>query len=141
MRDDWVDAAENGAGTYARLVQAADLRILAATGPNAFNILHVCGTAIDFPRFAGYPVPALNWADRVGGPVIAEVANWMRPAICAGLDHLGTMVTGTPEDCTREVGDALRQAGTRPILVTPGCTFDPKAVPTANLQALRAAVG
>jgi uroporphyrinogen decarboxylase len=140
VRDDWVDTPANGPGTYARLVQPSDLKILAATKRGALNILHVCGQAFDFLRFAGYPVAVLSWADRVAGPPIAEVASWIRPVPCAGLDHLGTMVRGTPEDCARQVGDALRQAGSRPILIAPGCTFDPHAVPPDNLHAIRRAV-
>jgi len=140
VRDDWVDAPENGAGTYDRLVRPGDLRILAATQQGTFNILHVCGKALDFKRFAGYPAQVLSWADRSAGPSIAEVAAWLRPAICAGLDNLGTMATGSAGDCTRQVADAVRQAGARPIIVAPGCTFDPASVPAENLRAIRRAV-
>jgi uroporphyrinogen decarboxylase len=140
VRDDWVDALENGAGTYDRLVRPGDLKILAAAQGGTFNILHVCGKAMDFKRFAAYPVQVLSWADRSAGPAIAEVAPSLRPAICAGLDNLVTMPTGTPDDCAQEVADAIRQAGPRPILVAPGCTFDPAAVPAENLQAIRRAV-
>ena len=83
---------------------------------------------------------AINWADRAAGPSISEVASWVRPALCAGVDNLGTMVHGSPEDCAAEVVDALRQAGPRPMLVSPGCTFDPGAVPAANLHAIRLVV-
>jgi uroporphyrinogen decarboxylase len=141
VRDDWVDTPENGAGAYDRLVRPGDLKILAASAAGSFNLLHVCGRAIDFRRFAAYPVHALNWADRYAGPAIADVAAWVRPALCAGLDNLGTMVTGSPEDCARQVADALQQAGGRPMMIAPGCTFDPGAVPPANLQAIRRAVG
>lgn len=140
VRDDWVDCPENGEGVYDRLVRPGDLRILAAAGSGTFNILHVCGKAIDFRRFAGYPAQVLSWADRSAGPAIAEAAGWLRPAICAGLDNLGTMVTGSPDDCARQVADAVAQAGTRPILVAPGCTFDPASVPAENLRAIRRAV-
>jgi uroporphyrinogen decarboxylase len=140
VRDDWVDTAENGPGTYDRLVRPGDLTILGAASPGRFNLLHVCGKALDFARFAGYPVQVLNWADRSAGPPIAEVAGWARPAICAGVDNLGTLVAGSPEDCAREVADALAQAGARPIMISPGCTFDPAAVPAANLRAIRQAV-
>jgi uroporphyrinogen decarboxylase len=116
------------------------LKILAACAQGSFNLLHVCGRAIDFRRFADYPVHAINWADRYAGPTIAEVATWVQPALCAGLDNLSTMVTGSPEDCAQQVADALHQAGKRPILIAPGCTFDPRAVPQANLQAIRRAV-
>jgi len=140
VRDDWVDAPENGAGAYDRLVRPGDLKILAAAGHGTFNMLHVCGKALDFGRFAGYPVHVINWADRSAGPPIAEVAGWVRPAVCAGVDNLGTMVTGSPDDCARQVADAIAQAGARPIMIAPGCTFDPDAVPTENLHAIRRAV-
>jgi uroporphyrinogen decarboxylase len=140
VRDDWVDTPANGAGTYDRLVRPGDLKILAGARQGTFNMLHVCGKALDFGRFAAYPVHVLNWADRCVGPRIAEVADWVRPAICAGLDNLGTMVSGSPEDCARQVADAVAQAGGRAIMMAPGCTFDPRAVPPENLQAIRRAV-
>jgi uroporphyrinogen decarboxylase len=140
VRDDWVDCADNGPGVYDRLVRPGDLKILAAAAAGTFNVLHVCGTALDFERFAAYPAQVLHWADRLGGPAIAAVAGRVRPALCAGVDNLRTMVKGTPEDCRRQVLDALAQAGGRPILIAPGCTYDPAAVPAVNLHAIRRAV-
>jgi uroporphyrinogen decarboxylase len=140
VRDDWVDTPANGAGTYDRLVRPGDLQVLAASAGGAFNVLHVCGRALDFRRFAAYPVQALNWADRSAGPAIADAVGWVRPAVCAGLDHVGTMACGAPEDCARQVADAVRQAGGRPLLIAPGCTFDPAAVPPENLRAIRRGV-
>ena len=140
VRDDWVDTPANGTGTYDRLVRPSDLRILAASAAAPFNMLHVCGEALDFQRFADYPVQVLNWADRSAGPALADVAGWARPALCAGLDNLGTLVHGTPDDCIEQVADAVRQAAGRPILIGPGCTFDPSLVPEANLHAVRRGV-
>jgi uroporphyrinogen decarboxylase len=140
VRDDWVDMPENGAGTYDRLCKPTDLKILAAAEQGCFNLLHVCGTAIDFARFGKYPVHAVNWADRYAGPSIADALPLVDSAICAGMDNLGTMKNGSPEDCARQVADALQQAGERPIMIAPGCTFDPVAVPAENLHAIRRAV-
>jgi uroporphyrinogen decarboxylase len=140
VRDDWVGTPENGPGTYDRLVRPGDLTILDAVRSAAFNILHVCGNALDFKRFAEYPVPIINWADRSAGPPIAEVANWLRPAICGGVDNLGVMVRGTADDCARQVLDALHAAGGHPMMISPGCTFDPHAVPAENLRAIVHAV-
>src|SRR5208283_4491174 len=137
VRDDWVDTPANGPGIYDSLALPGDMEILTAVRRGKLNILHVCGKALDFHRFAKYPVHVLNWADRTSGPSIAEVAGTVSPAIAAGLDNLGTMVSGTPDDCTREVSDALAQAAGRPMLVTPGCTFDPQAVAVENLRAIR----
>ena len=140
VRDDWVDTPENGSGVYDRLVRGGDLKILAGAAGGTLNILHVCGKPLDFGRFGQYPVQALNWADRIGGPPIAEVAPWLGPAICCGVDNLGTLVSGSPGDIEREVANAVQQAAGRPIMIAPGCTFDAHAVPPANLHAMRRAV-
>ncbi len=140
VNDERVDSAENGAGTYDRLARPGDLQILAGASAGTLNLLHVCGKAIDFDRFIDYPVQMINWADRQAGPSIAEVTDRMGPAICAGVDNIGTMVSGSPDDLAREVADALQQAGQRPIMIAPGCTFDPEAVPAENLHAIRRAV-
>jgi hypothetical protein len=50
------------------------------------------------------------------------------------------MVSGSPVDCAREAEGAVRQAGGRPLLIAPGCTFDAAAVPPENLHAIRGAV-
>jgi uroporphyrinogen decarboxylase len=139
VRDDWVDTPETP-GLYDRLVRQTDLAILAAVSKAQFNVLHVCGKAVNFRAFAGYPVPVLHWADRAAGPSIRDVASWAQPALWGGVDNLGTLVTGTPQQVREEVKDALHQAGTRPIMIAPGCTFDPARVPQANLEALVAAV-
>lgn len=140
VRDDWVDTVENGPGVYDRLVREGDLKILSAASAGTLNILHVCGSPLDFRRFGDYPVHAVNWADRIGGPRIADVAGWLRPAICCGIDNLGTLVSGTPDAVEHEVFDAVQQAAGRPIIVAPGCTFDGRAAPAENLRAIRRAV-
>ena len=93
----------------------------------------------DFPRFASYPVQVINWADRAAGPSIAYARDRAGPALAGGVDNLETMPQGTPDDCADQVRDALRQAKDRPILITPGCTFDPAKVPADNLEAIVAA--
>ncbi|MEJ2244534.1 MAG: uroporphyrinogen decarboxylase family protein [Acidobacteriota bacterium] len=140
VRDDWVDSPENGEGIYDRLVKPGDLRILKAVQGATFNMLHVCGQAVDFSRFGNYPVHAVNWADRYAGPSIASVSGWLKPAICGGLNNLGTMAVGSREDCEREASNAIQQAGDRPIILGPGCTFDPATVPAENLHAIRRSV-
>jgi uroporphyrinogen decarboxylase len=139
VRDDWVDLPANGPSTYDELVRPLDLRILDAASKSPFNMLHACGRPQNFPAFADYPVQVLNWADRTAGPSIAYARDRVKPAIAGGVDNLGTLVKGTPENCAAEVRDALRQAKTRPIMIVPGCTFDPALVPTENLKAVVAA--
>jgi uroporphyrinogen decarboxylase len=140
VRDDWVDTPGNGTGTYDEMVRTGDGQILQAAAGGWFNILHVCGVPRDFEAFATYPVAGINWADRAAGPAIREVIGRVRPVVCAGVDNLHTLPRGSPDDVQREVRDALHQAGDRPIIIAPGCTFDSGAVPEANLRALCAAV-
>jgi uroporphyrinogen decarboxylase len=136
VRDDWVDTPANGPGTYERIVRPADLAILAGASAGRFNLLHVCGRAVNFDAFAEYPVQVINWADRSAGPTIGEVVNRVQPAICGGVDNLETLPRGTPQQCADQVRDALAQAGGRPLLIGPGCTFDPQCVPRENLEAV-----
>lgn len=134
VREDWVESAESP-GRYAQLVRASDLQILDGAKNGTFNMLHVCGRPVDLRAMSEYPIHAINWADRAAGPSIADAKGWMRPAICGGVDNLKTLPNGTPADVEAEVADALRQAGGRPIMITPGCTYDPVRVPVENLKA------
>ncbi len=148
VRDDWLGERKKDVlcGLYDELVRPTDLVILGGACDGRFNLLHICGTPIDLRSFAQYPVHAINWADRAAGPAIADVISWAKepgwgqpgsdPAICAGIDNQSTLPEGTPEDCQREVADALQQAGDRPILIAPGCTYAPSDVPRANLEAV-----
>ncbi len=140
VRDDWVNTDANGRDAYDELVRTGDGQILTAARAARLNVLHVCGTPTDFEAFCAYPVHAINWADRVAGPSIADVADRIRPAVCAGVDNLATLTEGTPEDVANEVRDALRQSNGRPMIISPGCTYDPDTVPEANLSAMIGAV-
>jgi uroporphyrinogen decarboxylase len=140
VRDDWVDTPSEEPGLYDRLVRPTDLEIMAGAANGSFNVLHVCGRPVNLRRFAEYPVQVMNWADRAAGPAIADAIGWARPAICGGVDNLSTLPRGRPEDCEREVADALRQAGDRPIMIAPGCTYEPQAVADENLRAVCDAV-
>lgn len=140
VRDEWLAGGNRGSGDYDELVRTGDGVILSAAGEGRLNMLHVCGLPQDFAAFCDYPVHAINWADRAGGPSIGEVVDQCKPAICGGVNNLSTLPTGTPEEVAAEVGDALRQAGDWPIMIAPGCTFAPEAVPDANLQAMIDAV-
>lgn len=142
VRDDWLRGPGAPPDIYDDLVRPGDLEILDAASGGTFNMLHVCGRAVDFRAFAAYPVHAINWADRAAGPAVSEVVDWAKPAVCGGVDNLSTLRDGSVEDCERQVRDALRQAGARPIMIGPGCTYDPDRVPRENLEAVcRAARG
>ncbi|MEE9296914.1 MAG: uroporphyrinogen decarboxylase family protein [Phycisphaerae bacterium] len=140
VRDDWLESVGDGPGTYDELVRSTDAAILAGASQGRFNLLHVCGKAVNFAAFAEYPVHAINWADRTAGPQIGEVVQTLTPAPCGGLNHLAILPGASVQSCVEEVHDAVAQAGDRPIIIAPGCTFDPTRVPPANLAAVRRAV-
>jgi uroporphyrinogen decarboxylase len=139
VRDDWVDGPGTR-GLYERVVRPTDLAILGEVSESPLNVLHVCGKAVNFRAFAEYPVAVLHWADRAAGPSIREVAAWAKPALWGGVDNLVTLASGTPGQVREEVVDAIGQGEARPIMIAPGCTFDPARVPEANLHALADAV-
>ncbi len=138
-RDQWVNSPANGPHTYEELARPADLIVLEAARAGSLNILHVCGKPLNLRLFNDYPVHALHWADRAAGPSIAYARDRVKPAIAGGVDNLKTLPEGKPDDVAAEVRDALRQADPRPLIIAPGCTFDPKAVPEENLHAMIAA--
>lgn len=136
VREDRVNTPELGECAYRELVEPTDLRILQAANSARFNILHACGVPCDLPRLSTYPVHAINWADRAGGPALQDVAGKLDAIICGGVNNLKTLPAGTPDQVAAEVQDALAQAGDTPIIISPGCTFDPDVVPPANLDAM-----
>lgn len=136
VRDDWVDTDTNGDGTYDRIVMQTDLDVLEGAAEGWFNMLHVCGVGKDFVRFGGYPAHVINWADRYAGPSIAEAKGMTDKPLSGGVDNLNTLPNAAPQEVEKEVRDAIKQAGTRPILITPGCTYDPHLVSEENLLAM-----
>ena len=140
VRDEWVDTDENGVTTYDEMLRERDLEILEAASAGTLNVVHVCGRPLNFDGFTTYPAHVINWADRCAPPSIADVKDKVKLTLSGGLNNLKTLVTGTPEACAAEARDALAQAGDRPMLITPGCTYDPEAVPLENLIAARDAV-
>lgn len=140
IREDWVELGAETPGLYQTLVRPSDLEILRGAAGGTFNMLHICGKAMNFRAFAEYPVQVINWADREAGLSIADAAKWVGPAICGGVDNLKTLPEGTSEDVKREVKDAIAQAAPRSIMIAPGCTYDPEKVPRENLDAMVRAV-
>lgn len=140
VRDDWVDR-DGARSLYGQLVTPSDLKILRGAAAGRFNVLHVCGRCRDLTRFSSYPAHAINWADRSAGPSISSaIAAGMPHALCCGIDNLKTLPDGDPEAIRAEVHDALAQAGSRPIIIAPGCTFNPDLVSEESLGVLSGAV-
>ena len=116
-----------------------DLQGLQAVQGALFNLLHICGPYAYFNDVTDYPVDVLNWAT-VGqhNPTVGEASQRTDKALMGGVDEVGTLQTGTPEQVIDEALEAIRETKGRHFLLTPGCgTFED--VPSENLRALRRA--
>lgn len=122
---------------YEQFGRPLDLRILYAAGGFWFNMLHAHGLNVYFNLLAGYPVQALNWHDREGGPGLAEGGAHFSGVLSGGLDRR-TVHLAAPDDVYREADDAIQQAGQRLILST-GCVTMTNS-PLSNLWAVRRSV-
>ena len=140
VREDRVNNDANGPNTYKELAREGDRQILSVAAEGTMNMLHLCGVPRNLETFAAYPIHVINWADRAAGPAIKDVIGRIEPVVCAGVDNLKTLPEGTPAQVMQEVRDALQQAGERPMIVSPGCTYDPETVPPENLEAMAQAV-
>src|SRR5882672_247854 len=74
---------------YERFMRPFALPLLEAIrGRGECHVLHAHGERIYFERLLDYPVQALSWADKNGGPSIAEARPRTSMTLMAGLDHV-----------------------------------------------------
>ena len=125
---------------YREFGEPYDLQVLRAVQGAPFNLLHICGPKVYWDLTAEYPVHAINWAT-VGqhNPTVGEASRATKQALIGGVDELGVLQTGTPDDVLAEARAAIQATGGRHLLLTPGCGTNVD-VPSANLHALRRAV-
>ncbi len=123
---------------YEQFGQPLDLRILHAAGGYWFNMLHAHGLDVYLDLLAGYPVQAINWHDREGGPSLAEGGAIFPGALSGGLDRR-TVHLAAPDDVRREATDAIEQTAGQRLLLSTGCVSMTNA-PLSNLWAARRSV-
>jgi uroporphyrinogen decarboxylase len=102
-------------------------------------MLHIHGENIMFQDLLDYPVNALNWHDRQVYPSLLEAREMTGLCLVGGIHEKGVISNGNPEDVVREICGAVMDAGTKKLMIAPGCVTDPKP-PRANLYAARLAV-
>ena len=117
-----------------------DFRVLNAVAGARFNILHSCGSSTYWNAIQDYPVRALNWASvGQGNPDLAGARASSPLALIGGIDEVGVLQHGTPEQVRAATLKALALGGRERFLLAPGCCLDP-SVPAANIRAFRDAV-
>jgi len=128
------------ADEYAEFAKRYDLAVLdGVQGRSWFNVLHLHGEKIMFDEVLDYPVQALNYHDREGGPPLAQMRTRTRKCLIGGIGQNTTLVDGSPADVDAQVKDAWQQVGRRGLILGPGCVAN-LAAPEENVLQLRKSV-
>jgi uroporphyrinogen decarboxylase len=114
---------------YERFMRPFDLALLEAIrGRGEFHVLHAHGARLHFDRLLDYPVHAISWGDREGGPTLAEARRRTPLALVAGIDHTRFQYRSAAE-IRAEVRQAVADAGRDRLLLAPGCSLATYAFP------------
>lgn len=115
-----------------------DLRILEAVRDAPFNVLHIHGKRIHFDSVMDYPVSALNWSHFATAPSLKEGKMRSGKTVLGGIDEGSASQVSAPE-IGEQVDNAIREVGTRGLIVTPGCSV-PTDTRERSLREVKAAV-
>ena len=114
---------------YERFMRPFDLQLLEAIrGRGECHVLHAHGERIYFERLLDYPVQALSWADKNGGPSIAEARPRTSMTLMAGLDHV-TFAEVSAARVRDGVKRALAEGGGTRFIMAPGCSLPTYSYP------------
>jgi len=115
-----------------------DLKILEAVREAPFNVLHIHGKRIHFDSLLDYPVNALNWSHFATEPSLNEGKMRSGKTVMGGIDEAGASHVSAPE-ISEQVDNAIREVGTRGLIVTPGCSV-PTDTRERSLREVKTAV-
>jgi uroporphyrinogen decarboxylase len=116
---------------FERFMRPFDLALLEAVrGRGELHVLHAHGNALYLDRLLDYPVHALSWGDRAGGPSLGEARRRTPLALVGGIEH-ERFPTRSAAEIRAEVLDAAAEAGRERLLLAPGC-----AIPTYSFPDL-----
>jgi uroporphyrinogen decarboxylase len=116
---------------YERFMRPFDLTLLEAIRDRGeCHILHAHGSQLYFDRLLDYPVHAISWADRAGGPTLAEARRRTSRVLVGGIDHTNFPYVSAAA-IRAQVASAAVEAGRDRLLLAPGC-----AVPTYSFPEL-----
>ncbi|MCP4583398.1 MAG: hypothetical protein GY839_17455 [candidate division Zixibacteria bacterium] len=122
---------------YSRYGTPYDLRVLAKAEGAEMNILHVCMGYNMLPMFNGYPFDILSWNKfEPGNMDFAQADKIFSQPFLGGVDHLDTLIKGTPEDVIKQKKESLADAGDHRLIIGPGCTMK-LGTKQENIRALR----
>lgn len=128
-------------GLYRELVLPYDFSVLKAVPSSAwFNVVHLCGSHLNFALSRELPVHAVSWSiHNQGNPSLAEGREIAGRAVMGGLSQRGTLVYGPDANIEAEARAAIEDTGGRGLLIAPGCSVPPR-VRESHLAAMMSAV-
>lgn len=101
-----------------------------------FNVLHLCGSNLNFGLARDLPSHAVSWSiHNQGNPSLREGRELAGRAVMGGLSQRSTLVYGPPPKIEEEARNAVRETGGRGLLLAPGCSVPPRVRET-NLAAM-----
>ena len=126
---------------YRDMVLPHDRAVLEALPTSAwFNVVHLCGSNLNFGLARDLPAQAVSWSiHNQGNPSLAEGQRIAGRAVMGGLSQRATLVFGPPARIADEARAAIRETGGRGLLIAPGCSVPPR-VREVNLEAMATAV-
>lgn len=105
-----------------------------------FNVVHLCGSNLNFGLARDLPVHAVSWSTHnQGNPSLAEGRDIGGKAVMGGLGQRATLLYGRPPAVEAEARAAIEETGGRGLLLAPGCSVPPGAR-DANLAAMMTAI-
>jgi uroporphyrinogen decarboxylase len=103
-----------------------------------FNVLHLCGSNLNFSLARDLPTHAISWSvHNQGNPSLAQGRDIAARAVMGGLSQRATLVYGPPSKVRAEAELAVEETGGRGLLLAPGCSVPPR-VRDVNLEAIAA---
>jgi uroporphyrinogen decarboxylase len=126
---------------YRDLVLPYDVAVLNELPKEAwFNVLHMCGSNLNFALARDLPTHAVSWSiHNQGNPSLAEGREIAGRAVMGGLSQRSSLIYGPESKIEEEVRAAIEDTGGRGLLIAPGCSVPPR-VRDANLKAMMSAV-
>ena len=126
---------------YRDLVLPYDLAVLGALPRDGwFNVLHLCGSNLNFGLARDLPAQAVSWSiHNQGTPSLREGRELARRAVMGGLSQRTALLYGPASKIKEEVRAAIADTGGRGLIIAPGCSVPPR-VRDANLAAVMSAV-
>ena len=85
-------------------------------------MLHALGARLYFEAMLDYPVDAISWADREGGPSLAGARGLTKRALMGGIAH-GSFAYTSAAAIRGEIRDAVAAAGREKLFLAPGCAL------------------